>query len=206
MLCALSPNAVQGCYACFLSITDCSYYFFCRLSVVCPPSHQLQHFTSHLCLVMPSSDLFPLSNCIDLSAHHFQTLLPHERAVLPHLAIGPGSGSSPKPSPSKGTCTRQQFHLRHTDQGWTEVDKETADKVKQTPNREEIATDAMKGQDAPSTLPKPADQLSEEHPAAAKVEQPQTDDSLKTSPQAKWQAYADPNGESPAAYKVVPCS
>ena len=42
----------------------------------------------------------------------------------------------------------------------------------------------------------------EEPLAAARMEQVQTDSPSKASPQAKWQAYADPNGDSPTAHKV----
>lgn len=115
---------------------------------------------------------------------------------------------SPKASPTKEMRTRQQFHLRHTDQGWEEYEKETENKdgdskaggVKLNSG---ATTDTITAEEVTGTPPKKANMLQQgEQSAAASMAQPQTGQPTNTSPQANWQAYDDPNGGSPSAHKV----
>ena len=152
---------------------------------------------------------FPSKDCTDLLAHHFQTPPPHKRAASSHLATEAQQGMSPKTSPTKETRTRQQFHLRHTDQGWEEFDKEMETKEG---NSKEGGVKLNSGathetntaEEVTSTPPTKANvPPQEEQPAATRMEQPQIEHPKNSSPQAKWQAYADPNPESASAHKVI---
>ena len=138
--------------------------------------------------------------------HYIQTSKLHPSAMAPHLApqSKPKTSprSSPKTSPEKEGRTRQQFIIRHTENGWVESEKpKDEDKIKKaaedTSNiaalEEAFSSDAPRKENVPpnteATIPTPAIQ-------------PQNTRLPEARSTARWQAYADPSGESAPTSKV----
>ena len=99
----------------------------------------------------------------DSLSHHFRPLLPHEHTASVHN----GTKSPPKKSfeqPADSTArTRQEYHIRHTDEGWIEFDEQS-----QRQSHEQDQTfQATNGAEKPTIY------------------------ASEPSTQSQWQAYAD---------------
>ena len=170
-----------------------------------PVSNYL-HFASFPCIAMPHLDLLPSQDCVDPLAHHFQTPLPHQRTVLPHLSTETKSSGSPKASPSKETRTRQQFYLHYTGNGWAEVDKAKKDEDE---NRKLHGRGSSEGatldEEPKNFVPKKENTpLENKDKVDTKTDQFVTVHTPQASTRSQWQAYADSNGESNAIQQVSP--